>query len=98
MAALKELVRGSDLRDVDDVGSSLVQGCDALEQLGDRVRHGVIQGAEFFARPQMSGEGDVDRWSAIVENPDRAELARICLLYTSPSPRDATLSRMPSSA
>ena len=24
--------------------------------------------------------------------------ARICLLYTSPSPRDATLSRMPSSA
>ena len=26
------------------------------------------------------------------------ELIRICLLYTSPSPRDATLSRMPSSA
>ena len=25
-------------------------------------------------------------------------LAEICLLYTSPSPRDATLSRMPSSA
>ena len=25
-------------------------------------------------------------------------LIRICLLYTSPSPRDATLSRMPSSA
>ena len=25
-------------------------------------------------------------------------LVRICLLYTSPSPRDATLSRMPSSA
>ena len=25
-------------------------------------------------------------------------LANICLLYTSPSPRDATLSRMPSSA
>ena len=26
------------------------------------------------------------------------ELPKICLLYTSPSPRDATLSRMPSSA
>ena len=26
------------------------------------------------------------------------ELILICLLYTSPSPRDATLSRMPSSA
>ena len=25
-------------------------------------------------------------------------LAKVCLLYTSPSPRDATLSRMPSSA
>ena len=25
-------------------------------------------------------------------------LAKTCLLYTSPSPRDATLSRMPSSA
>ena len=27
-----------------------------------------------------------------------ADLGKICLLYTSPSPRDATLSRMPSSA
>ena len=27
-----------------------------------------------------------------------AERSNICLLYTSPSPRDATLSRMPSSA
>ena len=27
-----------------------------------------------------------------------AELSHACLLYTSPSPRDATLSRMPSSA
>ena len=28
----------------------------------------------------------------------RTELLKLCLLYTSPSPRDATLSRMPSSA
>ena len=28
----------------------------------------------------------------------RSELLKLCLLYTSPSPRDATLSRMPSSA
>ena len=26
------------------------------------------------------------------------DVVRVCLLYTSPSPRDATLSRMPSSA
>ena len=30
----------------------------------------------------------------IKDNPD----GKVCLLYTSPSPRDATLSRMPSSA
>ena len=32
----------------------------------------------------------------LVEHPDGGDWA--CLLYTSPSPRDATLSRMPSSA
>ena len=30
--------------------------------------------------------------------PDFDALPELCLLYTSPSPRDATLSRMPSSA
>ena len=29
---------------------------------------------------------------------DSVQAGEICLLYTSPSPRDATLSRMPSSA
>ena len=31
-------------------------------------------------------------------NSDALTLSKLCLLYTSPSPRDATLSRMPSSA
>jgi len=35
---------------------------------------------------------------AFVLNGGEAGLAEPCLLYTSPSPRDATLSRMPSSA
>ena len=34
----------------------------------------------------------------LIKNTNRAVGTRICLLYTSPSPRDATLSRMPSSA
>ena len=35
----------------------------------------------------------------VVDTPDGADLLSLaCLLYTSPSPRDATLSRMPSSA
>ena len=33
------------------------------------------------------------------DNPEEADVLLLnCLLYTSPSPRDATLSRMPSSA
>ena len=44
-------------------------------------------GAKFLARG-----GDVVTLEGDAEN------RRICLLYTSPSPRDATLSRMPSSA
>ena len=37
-----------------------------------------------------AGEGDVDKGAEVMYN--------ICLLYTSPSPRDGLLSRMPSSA
>ena len=36
--------------------------------------------------------------SAPVSKKKRWSLVSVCLLYTSPSPRDATLSRMPSSA
>ena len=36
--------------------------------------------------------------SVDVESKKGLKLAKDCLLYTSPSPRDATLSRMPSSA
>ena len=36
--------------------------------------------------------------SALVRIKTREEWESVCLLYTSPSPRDATLSRMPSSA
>ena len=44
----------------------------------------------------QSGPGVTD----IVEifKPDTSQWYKTCLLYTSPSPRDATLSRMPSSA
>ena len=35
----------------------------------------------------------IDAW-----NPKKSDSFTGCLLYTSPSPRDATLSRMPSSA
>ena len=38
-------------------------------------------------------------FTGIIETINKGwDRSRICLLYTSPSPRDATLSRMPSSA
>ena len=45
----------------------------------------------------LKSEGDyLEPGDAIAEI--ETDKATICLLYTSPSPRDATLSRMPSSA
>ena len=72
---------------------------------------GVGLGSKMLVRPDKSpvgtlGDTELDR---VVERDALAELevgrsgvrsygAKGCLLYTSPSPRDATLSRMPSSA
>ena len=41
---------------------------------------------------------DEERWEAQIQLQKLPRNASPCLLYTSPSPRDATLSRMPSSA
>ena len=46
--------------------------------------------------PSTAGD-DLDE-SVVVENIADLVTVKTCLLYTSPSPRDATLSRMPSSA
>ena len=45
-----------------------------------------------------SARVEVDSYKRKVSDLELAGQNRICLLYTSPSPRDATLSRMPSSA
>ena len=41
---------------------------------------------------------DREGYVQVVCDPDRPEMFKTCLLYTSPSPRDRTRSRMPSSA
>ena len=41
---------------------------------------------------------DADAIARDIVQPGSAALLEICLLYTSPSPRDRTRSRMPSSA
>ena len=56
---------------------------------------------EFFKKARKKNVEALNDISGLVSNMLREiELGgeRHCLLYTSPSPRDATLSRMPSSA
>ena len=43
-------------------------------------------------------ENEISNYESMPRLFARAPLFKSCLLYTSPSPRDATLSRMPSSA
>ena len=56
--------------------------------------------AEFMARLRRGESPSIGEYAN--RHPDLADeihdLFPACLLYTSPSPRDATLSRMPSSA
>ena len=73
----------------------------------------VIPFLTYFVQDLASAEGIVDTgsrdfWVGIViatyslaqfiSTPILGAISDRCLLYTSPSPRDATLSRMPSSA
>ena len=55
---------------------------------------------EYFKRSTNEKQrlDDNEKVKEIVENTLKEIELRGCLLYTSPSPRDATLSRMPSSA
>ena len=56
----------------------------------------LLSGEEIFAKVSASDEDD--RTLLLISDPVIVEEVKLCLLYTSPSPRDATLSRMPSSA
>ena len=60
------------------------------------------QAASFLASgsllPGIPEDIGVILWNTVTENRGDPAMAWPCLLYTSPSPRDATLSRMPSSA
>ena len=49
------------------------------------------------SRTELASSLSLPIWDKITKSKDSVKLI-ICLLYTSPSPRDATLSRMPSSA
>ena len=72
----------------------LLRGADLALHAGDRLALVGRNGAgKSSLMKLLAGQGEMDEGSLWV-----APGANICLLYTSPSPRDATLSRMPSSA
>ena len=63
------------------------------------VQRGFDEHSNVTVAPQTDLAGINDQLDGLKDSPTEATLKSIaCLLYTSPSPRDATLSRMPSSA
>ena len=76
-------------------GSAVKQGSDAKQGSATKQGSAAKQGSD-----SKQGSGN-SQGSTGKTSPGNAALSgdgRFCLLYTSPSPRDATLSRMPSSA
>ena len=60
----------------------------------DPIHNGHIKIAEYITEKKLTDEV----WLVVTpENPIKLK-SKICLLYTSPSPRDLSTSRMPSSA
>ena len=75
---------------------------DGFKKSKTNIKDNVFIGSNSsLVAPLTIGQGSViGAGSVITKNVGQKSLAltRSCLLYTSPSPRDATLSRMPSSA
>ena len=68
----------------------------------ETLRVGVLSLARPTFDVPFADQVSADAWNLLEKIPvnwiGSRELLFDCLLYTSPSPRDATLSRMPSSA
>ena len=69
-----------------------------LRAVRDREKRGGEGRGAGFLQWLREREISKTRAYALIQLADSAENLLACLLYTSPSPRDATLSRMPSSA
>ena len=80
-----------------NAGSALEQGIKNIE-IGSTDVEGLVKfaGREGVGITVIGPEGPLDM--GIVDRFREAGLHCLCLLYTSPSPRDGLLSRMPSSA
>ena len=68
-----------------------------LPQLAKAFQDGEVTIADFVLFAEKQGEDYAEFAKSLASGPEKAGI-RLCLLYTSPSPRDRTRSRMPSSA
>ena len=69
---------------------------DNLNDVNDEQMRNLLDYVVAERLPEMIH--DVDAWGSLIVNRRKPHTYRACLLYTSPSPRDRTRSRMPSSA
>ena len=58
----------------------------------------VVAMQAMYGEDFIGTEQALDVWYALLHDLDYQILSKACLLYTSPSPRDISGSRMPSSA
>ena len=72
--------------------SLTVSGITASDKTYDATTAATLGTGAVVYGGLVSGDTLTGTYSGVFNN------ANVCLLYTSPSPRDATLSRMPSSA
>ena len=88
---------GEVLRDVTwEVKSGDRIGLVGVNGAGKSTQLRIIAGLEEPSSGQVVRQGDPR--IVFLQQEFDVDVRRTCLLYTSPSPRDATLSRMPSSA
>ena len=84
-----QIIEQAEVYDAIIVGSGAGGGMAANILSENGLRVAVVEAGPFF---------DPKDPSTMTQMKNPWESPRSCLLYTSPSPRDATLSRMPSSA
>ena len=77
------------------VGSTVAQ-LTAYKNLGDVVIIDIVEGVPQGKALDLQESSCLQVFDSLVTGTN--DYKDTCLLYTSPSPRDATLSRMPSSA
>ena len=75
--------------------NELVKACE--EEFGVSAAAGVVVAAAGGAAEAAEEKDEFDVELTEV-GPNKVKVIKVCLLYTSPSPRDGLLSRMPSSA